>query len=243
VIPRKGEYGFDAPYVPISMVVGALPLLAGAVFRGLHGAPTAALTMGLSGAFLLASAGSYLYTTRAGKLRAWDELLDELHLTGDERILDLGCGRGAVLLLAAQRLPAGRAVGVDLWSAVDQSGNALETTRRNAALEGVADRVDLHTGDMRELPFPDGSFDGVVSSLAIHNIPDVEGRASAVREAARVLRPGGRVLLADFRFTDAYADTLREAGLADVARRALGARFWYGGPWAATHVVTARKPA
>lgn len=242
MIPRKGDYGFDAPYVPISMVVGALPLLAGAVSGALRGDPLAALTMGPCGAMLLASAWSYVYTTRAGKLRAWDNLLDNLRLAGDERVLDMGCGRGAVLLLAAQRLPAGRAVGVDLWSAADQSGNALETTRRNAALEGVADRIDLHTGDMRELPFPDGSFNVVVSSLAIHNIPDAEGRARAVREAARVLEPGGRILLADFRFTDAYADEMRKASLADVARRGLGARFWYGGPWAATHVVTARKP-
>jgi hypothetical protein len=77
----------------------------------------------------------------------------------------LGCGRGAVLLLAAQHLTTGRAVGVDLWRRVDQSGNSPEATRRNALAEGVADRVELHTADMTALPFEDNSIDVVVSSF------------------------------------------------------------------------------
>jgi ubiquinone/menaquinone biosynthesis C-methylase UbiE len=87
--------------------------------------------------------------------------------------------------MAAQRLPRGRAVGIDVWSAKDQSGNAEQVTRQNADLEGVADRVELHTADMRQLPFEDGSFDVVVSSLAIHNISGAGERAKALHEAAR----------------------------------------------------------
>jgi hypothetical protein len=66
--------------------------------------------------------------------------------------------------IAAQCLPRGRAVGVDVWSTTDQSGNAEQVTRQNAALEGVAERVELHTADMRQLPFDDGSFDVVLSA-------------------------------------------------------------------------------
>ena len=69
------------------------------------------------------------------------------------------------------------------------------------------------------------------------------GRAQAVQEVGRVLRPGGRAVLADFKFTADYAATLQQAGLVEVQRRGLGPRFWYGGPWAATTLVTARKPA
>ena len=105
------------------------------------------------------SAVSYLYTTRRGKFRVWAELLLQAGLRGDERILDMGCGRGAVLLMAASLLPRGRAAGVDLWKSVDQSGNAEAVTVYNAGRERVADRVELHTADMRQLPFPDGSFD------------------------------------------------------------------------------------
>src|SRR5437588_11553201 len=78
----------------------------------------------IGGLWLCANAASYVYTTRAGKFRVWAELLDGLQLRGDERLLDIGCGRGAVLLMAAQRLPAGRAVGADPWSKTDHSGTA-----------------------------------------------------------------------------------------------------------------------
>ena len=87
--------------------------------------------------------GLYLDATLRGKFVVWAQLLDTLGLRGDERILDLGCGRGAVLLMAAERLTTGRAVGVDLWQRADQSGNGEAATRRNAVAEGVADRVEL----------------------------------------------------------------------------------------------------
>ena len=90
-------------------------------------------------------------------------------------------GRGAVLTAVARRLTSGRAVGIDIWRAVDQAGNAKAVTERNVALEGVADRVEIETGDMRGLRFPDASFDLVVSSLAIHNIRGNADRQKANR--------------------------------------------------------------
>lgn len=115
-------------------------------------------------------------------------------------------------------------------------------TRRNASLEGVADRIAIATGDMRALPLRDATVDLVVSSLAIHNIPSSDGRAQAVAEAWRVLRPGGRLALADIRASARYAATLRALGATDVIRRSLGWRFWYGNPIARTVLVTASKP-
>ncbi len=186
--------------------------------------------------------GLVFHTTLRGKFVVWADLLDRLGLRGEERILDLGCGRGAVLLLAAQHLTTGRAVGVDLWRSVDQSGNSAEATGRNASTEGVADRVELQTADMRALPFEDSSFDVVLSSLAIHNIPGPAGRQKAVDEAVRVLRPGGRLLIADIRVTSQIEAHLARLGMSDVARRNLGWRFWWGGPWAPTRLVSATKP-
>jgi arsenite methyltransferase len=187
------------------------------------------------------SAVSFLFTTKQGKFSVWSELLDGLNLRGDERLLDVGCGRGAVLLLAAKRLPRGRAVGIDLWSTTDQSGNCEETTLRNADLEGVRERVELITGDMRRLPFPDRSFDVVTSSLAIHNIADEEGREQALGEIWRVTKPGGTALVADFRHTDEYARRLAALPGGSVEHRRLDWRFWYGGPQAATSLVTMRR--
>jgi ubiquinone/menaquinone biosynthesis C-methylase UbiE len=133
-------------------------------------------------------------------------------------------------------------VGIDLWRNVDQSGNSAEATRRNAVAEGVADRVELHTGDMTSLPFADNSFDLIVSSLAIHNISGRAGREKAIDEAVRVLRPGGRLLIADIRGIRQHQVRLARLGMSDVARRRLGWRFWWGGPWAPTRLVTATKP-
>jgi arsenite methyltransferase len=236
VQPRRGDYGFDAPYVPLLLGVGGVITAALGAFGG-------GVLWWISSTWFFLSAASYVYTTRAGKFQCWAEQIGALSLQGDERILDVGCGRGAVLLMCAQRLDkGGRAIGLDLWSTTDQSGNDPNTTRANAKAEGVEERIELVTGDMCEMPFEDVSFDVVVSSLAIHNVPSAEGRDKAVREIARVLRPGGRALLADFRHARAYEETLRNAGFTDVQRRSLGWRFWYGGPHASTALVTGRKP-
>ena len=226
---RRGSYGIDAPLAPA--------FLAGlAIFYFVLAIVTGRVRFWLVGSFALAVAAFYLYTTFRGKFVVWAELLDRLRLRGDERILDLGCGRGAVLLMAAQHLTTGRAVGVDLWRTVDQSGNSAEATQRNAAAEGVADRVELHTGDLTALPFEDNSFDVVLSSLAIHNISGRAGREKAIREAVRVLRPGGRLVIADIRATRQHQAQLAKLGMNDVAHRGLGWRCW------PTRVVTATKP-
>ena len=189
----------------------------------------------------LTNAVSFFYTTRRGKFLEWERILDRIRLRGDERVLDMGCGRGAVLTAVAKRLTSGRITGVDIWSTHDQSGNAKEVTLRNASLEGVADRVVVETGDMRALPFPDASFDIVVSSLAIHNITSNDDRRKAIAESFRVLKPGGRMMIADIRATAIYADELRTRGASNVERRRLGWRFWWGNPVAATTLLTASK--
>jgi ubiquinone/menaquinone biosynthesis C-methylase UbiE len=236
---RRGSYGVDAPYAAAFIIVATVVVSVASLVNAVASGQPWPLLPGL---FVLAIAAFFLHTTLRGKFLVWAELLDGLALRGDERILDMGCGRGAVLLLAAQHLTTGRAVGVDLWRGFDQSGNSAEATRRNAAAEGMADRVELHTADMTALPFEDDSFDVVVSSLAIHNIPGRAGREKAVDEAVRVLRPGGRLLIADIRATRQHQARLAKLGMTDVTRRGLGWRCWWGGPWAPTRLVKATKP-
>jgi arsenite methyltransferase len=240
----RASYGVDAPPVLFGLTAAGVILMMVAIVNGVIGAGVFAVIAPLvSALYFLASAGLFLYATRRGKLAVLDELLDGLGLRGDERVLDLGCGRGAVLITAARRVPAGHVDGIDLWRSVDQSGNRIETTRANAEAEGVADRVTLHTGDVTAtLPFPDASFDLVVSSLVIHNIHDEGRRRNAVGEAYRVLRPGGRILLVDLKHTAAYADRLTGLGATEVTERGLGWRFWFGGPWVAARATQATRP-
>jgi cyclopropane fatty-acyl-phospholipid synthase-like methyltransferase len=237
---RRGDYGYDAPYALVIFAgLGVACLAAAIVFWWSQRGPVAA--MGFYSAFFLGNAFSFFYTTRRGKFQVWEEVLDGLHLVGDEHVLDMGCGRGAVLTAVARRLKTGRVIGIDLWSTHDQSGNSRGVTLRNASLEGVQDRIAVETGDMRALPFPDRTFDVVVSSLAIHNIRTNDARAQAVAEAWRVLKPGGRLIIADIRATSRYATTLSRLGAIKIARRGLGWRFWYGNPFAHTSLVTASK--
>jgi len=230
VAPRRhGSYGIDAPLAPAFLAGLVVLYTVLAIITG-------RARYWVAAAFALAIGGLFVHTALRGKFVVWAELLERLRLRGDERILDLGCGRGAVLLLAAQRLTTGRAVGVDLWRSMDQSGNSAEATQRNAVAEGVADRVDLHTGDLRALPFGDDGFDVVVSNFAIHNIRGRAGRETAIREAVRVLRPGGRLLIIDVRGTRQHQAQLAMLGMHDVGRRGLA--WWYS----PARLVTATKP-
>jgi arsenite methyltransferase len=219
----KPDYGLDAPGVVRNLALGGL---AAAVVAGFvqvlpftqGDRNIASVWFGLTAVVLFVEVGWMLYSSRVGKLRMRALVVDALGLRGNERVLDVGCGRGLLLVEAARRLQEGEAVGLDLWSARDLSGNRPEMAIENARLEGVEKRIRLETGDMRKMPFADASFDAAVASLAIHNVPNRDGRSAAVREIARVLRPGGRVALLDFARTGEYLNTLRALGWTDVRR-------------------------
>lgn len=228
----RADYGIDAPPVVRNLLIGGvigLLIAAGIYLAGGHqqaGLLRSLFRTGLfAGSAWIATALHMIYGSRVRKLRLRDKLLDELQLRGDGLALDVGCGRGLMLIGVAKRMKQGRAIGIDLWQTADQSGNSMETTQRNAELEGVIDRVALFTADARKLEFPDGTFNLIVSTWALHNIPSSEGRAQAVREIARVLAPGGRLLIVDIQYTRDYVKVLREAGIPNARRRLLSFLF------------------
>jgi len=116
-----------------------------------------------------------------------------------ERVLDIGCGAGIDTLLAARAVGShGRVVGLDMTPAM------LDRARRHVA-EAGADNIELREGLMEALPFPDESFDVVVSN-GVLNLSTRKSRALA--EMLRVLRPGGRVALGDLVLTDTLPEAL-----------------------------------
>jgi ubiquinone/menaquinone biosynthesis C-methylase UbiE len=222
--PKRPNYGLDAPGVVFNL------LLAGGLGWALFTSaalglwPGDALNASLAwtglgfGLGFTATGAWMVWYSKVGKYRRRERLLDRLAWRGDETALDVGCGRGLMLVAAARRVPRGKAVGVDLWQAEDLTGNRPEATLENARLEGVAERVEVHTADMRKMPFPDGAFDVIVSNVAIHNLYQPAEREQAIAEIVRVLKPGGQALVNDIRHGDEYAAAFAKHGCADVRR-------------------------
>lgn len=171
-----------------------------------------------------------LWSSLFGKFRARETLLNAIPWHGDERVLDVGCGHGLMLIGAAKHLTTGRATGIDIWQDVDQANNSADATRRNAELEGVS--VDICDGDARKIPFDDETFDVVVSSLALHNIYKSDEREQALREIARVTKRGGYVGIIDIRHS--YAPSFERLGFTIVKK-------WMTPLFMLTRSIVARK--
>jgi len=107
-------------------------------------------------------------------------------------ILDVGTGPGALAVEIAGRCPSCRVLGIDL------APEMLRTAAQRAADAGVGDRVDFQVSDAAQLPLADGSIDAAVSTLSLHHWRDPP---AVLRELWRVVRPGGRVLIYDTRFS------------------------------------------
>lgn len=218
------DYGLDSPILVRSMFSRGGWTLAAALavwFQNRTEYPgPAAVLLGVLAAIALVFfgiGGFMIWSSRVGKLRMRDRLLEALELAGTEKILDAGCGRGLMAIGAAKRLKSGRVTGVDVWNPQDLSGNSIDAAKANAKIEGVADRVRFETCDLGKLVFPENNFDVAVSFAAIHHLSESDWRDQAVREMFRVLRPGGRILIFDTFHTGRYAQVLRECGAADVA--------------------------
>ena len=145
------------------------------------------------------------------RLQDRDKLLDEIPWQGNEFVLDVGCGNGILLLSAVKRLTTGRGIGIDIWT--EGSGdNRPEAFRANAKIERVADRVTLQNKDARHLPYENETFDVIISGLTMHHMKAETDKA--MREMARVLKPGGWMAIYDEPSTVFYCSKLmRQNGL------------------------------
>jgi SAM-dependent methyltransferase len=203
---KQIDYGIDAPGIRLGMfIIGGVGITMIGLSFVLKNSSTISFILCFTG-IIIASYGSFMasymtYGSKIGKLKTRDRLLDAVgeYLKWEElkRSLDIGCGRGLLLIGSAQRIGKGVSIGIDIWSTNDQSNNSETATFRNVALAGVSDKVQIQTADARNLPFENESIDLVMSHWVIHNIEPENEQLISLDEMYRVLKPGGVILLAD----------------------------------------------
>jgi arsenite methyltransferase len=220
---KSADYGLDAPKVAYSLLKWGLTCLALGIALFVanrtanpQGAASMLSALGSIGVSFLLGYGLMVWSSRIGKMKMRDALLNGITWKGDEKVLDVGCGRGLLLIGAAKRLKTGKATGIDLWLDKDLSNNSASETVANAKAEGVFDKVRIESGDARKLTYPDANFDAIVSGTVIHNIPDKAGRERAIREMLRVLRPGGQLAIFDIFKSGEYVKVLETGGVSRV---------------------------
>jgi ubiquinone/menaquinone biosynthesis C-methylase UbiE len=145
------------------------------------------------------------FTRLIGAGAAHQQLADQAGLGSAQRVLEIGCGTGNLALLVKRSDPRLEVTGLD------PDPRALARADRKAHRAGLA--LSLDRGFADQLPYPDGRFDRVLSSLMFHHL-DAAQQATAVREALRVLRPGGSLHLMDL-----SGDGHHLHGLARITRR------------------------
>ena len=126
-----------------------------------------------------------------------DHVLSFLDWNGQGRLLDIGCGSGAMTIKAAKKYPQAQATGMDYWGpGWDYAKSQCE---QNAQIECVADRVFFQKGDAAHLDFRDNTFDAAISNFVFHEVRTQSDKTALIREALRVIKPGGV-----FAFSDVY---------------------------------------
>ena len=130
-------------------------------------------------------------------------VLSHLDYDGQEKILEVGCGSGALIIRAALTWSKAKVIGIDYWGAVYTYSKAL--CEKNAVSEGVASRCVFQHGDAKQLDFPDESFDVVISNYVYHNITGKD-KQQLLLETLRVLKKGGTFAIHDLMSPRRYGD-------------------------------------
>ena len=217
ILKSKPDYGFDgSPFGVTIVCLAGVACFSGGValitFPSL-GLKVMAFILMLCGLLIVLVCGSYLYYTKRGKLQRRDKMISMIDWKGNEKVLDIGTGRGLLMIGAAQKLTLGKSIGIDIWNSGDMHSNTYQNTMRNAEAEGVLEKVEVRNEDARSMSFANDTFDVVLSNLCIHNIPTKDGRKKACQEIARVLKPNGIAIITDKSHTKEYGEIFAMEGL------------------------------
>ena len=132
----------------------------------------------------------------------YELILDHIEQNNAGRLLDIGTGNGILAIKAALRNPAMEVTGVDYWGKDWEYARSI--CEQNAYSANVSGRVSFKKGDAASLNYADGTFDVVVSNLTFHEVALVKHKSDVMREALRLLKPGGSFAFIDYFFEERY---------------------------------------
>lgn len=213
---KKLNYGIDAPGVIRNLFIGGvgaflLPVFFPLIKIGNVNIDTTGFVW--TGAGCTLGGILMLVYSLYGKFKHRDKMLRLINWQGNEQVLDIGTGKGLLMIGAAKKLTTGRSVGIDIWNDEDLTGNNIENALENAAIEGVKDKIDIKNENAMQMSFGDNSFDVVLTNQCLHNIYNKDGRNTACKEIARVLKPGGTAILSDYRHVKEYQSNFERMGM------------------------------
>ncbi|ASZ20353.1 class I SAM-dependent methyltransferase [Bacillus cereus group sp. TH43LC] len=128
-----------------------------------------------------------------------DLIVAKVNWDGKGKILDIGTGNGSLIIKLAKAFPKSFLTGIDYWG--ENWGYSEAQCQKNAGIEGGYDKIDFLKASAAELPFTNDEFDLIVSCLTFHEVKDRENKIEVIKEALRVLKPGG-----EFVFLDLFMD-------------------------------------
>jgi SAM-dependent methyltransferase len=213
----KPEYG---NWVSTRLIIGpaaiGLLFLVLAIWQHLLALP-ALLSLGVAGYFAYAR---YLFSAQGRNVQAqvYEQLVARFDWDGQGQVLDIGCGNGALSILLAKKYPQARVIGIDYWGGNWQYSKSV--CEKNAQIEGVGQRASFQKASAAQLPFQENCFEAAVSNLTFHEVADARDKREVIREALRVVKPGGNFAFQDlfllereFGKIDDLLNTMRSWGI------------------------------
>ena len=229
-VEGKTNYGNWVPEKMLYLLLaGTVVFLAAAViFGAVTGWKVAAVICGVLGGIMLLY-GIYMYRCHElfafGKgnmmAKVHENLVQHLDWNGEGKLLDIGCGAGALTVRCGKKFPKAELTGMDYWG--KEWSYAKEQCEKNAKVEKVSDRVSFQKGDAASLDFADETFDAIVSNFVFHEVRTAKDKRDVVREAFRVLKKGGVFALQDmfaqkalYGDMEQFVEELKKAGFQEV---------------------------
>jgi SAM-dependent methyltransferase len=203
----KPDYG---NWVSTKFLYG--PAILGLVFVGLAFLQPflslfALLFFAVSGYFILAR---FRFSPAGGDIQSKiiGLVLNRLEWNGRGQALDIGCGNGPLAIRLAGKYPSARVTGIDFWGRNwDYDRQVCE---QNARLAGVEGRTTFQKASASALPFENETFDLAVSNLTFHEVSDTSDKRKVLKDALRVIKPGGRFVFQDLFLWEALYGTPEE---------------------------------